>query len=864
MMRRFFLILLCAAFFSVGALWASVVWDEYPMEYFYELLEDNDIPSEEWPARTGAYRSIGDGYRQFFEAFQTDEEVKVTYGFEDYFISDYDTELGPVLEIYYPDHVFLMCGISLENDEIHGICDLYTLGALEMYDLVEYDEEEDVHPYSCVRFPDFILKKDGTVVSGISNEEDENSYESGFSLILMEAYLEQREEGLVIVSEDPCVYASIVTVNDDGEEDYLRLNRFETDMLGNILVCDFSDEPQRVFMEDQYECLLEGIEFSDEGILASGTFAIPELNYSITLQEKDMLIGAGYWCDISLDVKNHPATFTYEGFELKADGVQLGSGGRVMFYNTCLMFNGSEIPLGNAYLTSDYYYYEDGWEEYLSMYRIEKNVDDDGIQVHVFTDDDVLRNVTWMDGCFRGYVSVQLPGNFNTRGMTVNVILNPDGTVQSDYYSSYSYGSYSRGNIDFRYDYSGLDDDGFWFDTVSIGLPANGVLRGLVQRYMSIDFEGNVRDVDSYWGYPFDGPARLCGMTFSADSLEYGEDSFTVSGTLYLPDSFPCYYNRMEAVAEIGYDGALKDFSAEMQGVYSMKVGDSFWNIRTDGMHLEITQNVNADGSLAPAVCRVVLNDPVMYVYYNRIYNAENIELENASYLYSGGKWELEYDKLAIEEPAKILIGDMSFLIESVSADPDDFAFSGTYSFGTDSTVPELFRGMTGRGLLILSDDGSIKDCNAKFPAVSGSFSTKDNPNWSFTVEDVRPRLVVDQGNNPFRMTLSGGSLSYEEGCAEILEMSEPSITEFGYDVSARKITLFHAESETFSAEGIVPAIVDMKTSIDLTSITVEGTIPDAEGQVEEYFGKPAVDVRGSMKYDSEGNPESFTMEYRF
>lgn len=288
------------------------------------------------------------------------------------------------------------------------------------------------------------------------------------------------------------------------------------------------------------------------------------------------------------------------------------------------------------------------------------------------------------------------------------------------------------------------------------------------------------------------------------------------------------------------------------------------WYINTKGYLLELTQEVNEDGSLAPAVCRVLLNEPAMYSYYNNQYYSNNFNLEEASFIKSGNKWLLEYDKLALSETTDIWSGAIKFTADSLSATASDMTFSGNFSISDQDNVPELLRDLAGSGLFILDSTAAIKDFSAKFPAVNGTFATKDLPSWCFTAEDAEAGLVWDRNTSSIILELLSGKVRLSDNLPEMLAGRELSLVNAGFNLSERKMTGLLAESPSFNEDGLSPQMEDLVIKVDSDSIEISGSVPSASGDVQDYFGKPADSVNGTMRYGVDGSPESFTVEYIF
>lgn len=533
----------------------------------------------------------------FFEAMHA--EAEVTLDFDRIADPVYGTTVGTEITYTTDDMSIAFSYMHLETDGLHAYAVVYN------YDI---NADEEPVPLIALSFEEFVMKSDGTFISGQCTDDDYDNLllldEYGdVAYSLLESHLEERNGSCVIVCNDLQLYGDMY-VPGTYEHICLKIGAAVIDWNGKFLSYSPCDKQQYIKICDKV-CQFTHVELHGDELVAEGHYRISD--FSLDVKSNNIIIPC-YWPDIVIDDPEVDYTYEYLGYRFKGHGICWDDDYDMHFYNSSLEIFGTSLPFGE--LTICGY----GWDAYPEM---EKQIQIPGYaEAQIFGNHDRITNLVLTDEGIRCSLISEFPAPYTGQGFEyTDLRLNPNGTVEpwkNQYYLiSYSSKKLTVGSCTIQAADVWQDDEGFNFSDAILTFPDNCIMSEIEYGIVVLENDGTITAdaVNSY-------SALFNEMGTILDTRPvFTKDTITLEGGCWLPAAVSelIHDTGVRFHLELNYDGSVKSFKAESKSGGQVSIPETQVYLSYNGYSLESNQRITEKG-LLPAVCRVVLKKPSFYI----------------------------------------------------------------------------------------------------------------------------------------------------------------------------------------------------------------------------------------------------------
>lgn len=846
-----------------------------------ELIDFDYVTDQELESLEESYHSTLTEVIPFLEKFLGDSEdyyldLSANYGFSITEDEDYSDSLVPMI---YFDNGNNMSGyfsqFSIKEDGLH--CAAYIRNSSDFN-----DDDSEISADFYLGFQDFVLKNDGTAEPGQSFYFDMDSYYytdldsvftgNGLIFYLPGAEVDFSQEPWLVTCSDAFLdfdyYESDLNLPRE-----LRIGKTVFDWNGNILSIEGNSEPQKLYSHNQKIFLdISSVGFKDGKIAAQGKIRGTDLNLTAT-DDAELFFKCSF-SGTRLDFDSMgkcSATCEFDGFKINASSFTINQE-EVTLYGSEINIEGmtiffSKLPFVERRWFDESilsYVYKTALSKYESSSGIIISIDPDSpfygktVSNPRFTENDMLEFSILLD------VRENLPSPLSGIMPAKAYRLYSDGTTEIDwYYSSYGSTHYAKlGNLTFTYDYVSTDSEGNTrFSDVSIRMPDNSLISRIDLYNFSVSPEGKINPVDSYSGYQFSGWPKVCGMTLLPDSMDFTEDSFIISGTMYLPDDIPYSISgdRVSMSLEFGFDGAFRKAYSKSFYLNQFTIPDSTVSAfcRSPCFQFDAENNL----------CRLMLSDTILYFgsyYSGNGFVIDNMNTDNMYFEFQSGKKSVfNTSDLKLTKPCRLYCGNYSFTADRLAMSGNILEFSGSWNTNDDKSLPEFLRNKRDSAVIKFSSNMDLKEIIAPAVPVSGRLSSSETGPIAVSLLPAYANFSVSPEGS-LQLVADSCTLKTDSDIAEVIADKELSAEKLCYQFKNRGFTDLYAESAVFNAENLQPELKDMKLILNSSGFTLKGKAAKTGIDTAGYFGNTDYSVYGTMKYASDGTPEAFSLEYKY
>ncbi|MBO4508329.1 MAG: hypothetical protein J5747_06785 [Spirochaetaceae bacterium] len=867
------ILFLFVAQFCFSAVFHDVSLDEFlysdgensgGLEEMLEELEE-DLDDEVVEALQEVIDDIAESYstyhpvaKAFFESVPVDFEVTpVVYdvGWEDY---QYTLSLQKdTLQILFYD-------FFTDEEGLHGYAEVFVNTTEEEY----WDDDFD-KSYATFTFPDFIIKYDGTIICGPSDDDWD-----GFLRLENDRYYFFHEATLY--SEDGDYFVSGSLMWAEGEKygfEPVKIGKAVIDMECNIVSSEPFDEPQVIGLDiNGYEFEYSSIIFEGENICASGYMKAPGLNLCAEFDNNEIHISPK---EITATSKDKEFSFNYSGFTFYGTDLSMHRDA-LMIFDASILFYGKKIPIGEMWLGYDNYSDSKNW------YLLGDNKGSSTENINFFRDDDIVKSI-YLDS-YGIYFTISSKFPNGNRYVDFKFTAKPDGTLVFGEDNVATVAQFVIGDTVLNGQYVTFipEKNRFYVYEAYVSFPENSCFSGLKLEKFYINPDGTLEDVR------IQSFSKICGMNFIPDTKTFVDDGFIFSGTLYLPGQLPGMFSGSRMTVEkfyIGYDGMVKELVARREGVTPFYLSDNIiaW---TKGSHLEIEQTKNPDGSLNPAKLYLCMDKSGIVLPSGYYMDDSNIPMENfrcnlvdyngfnlADAAYSSN-FELGISGMTLD------VTDMKF-ISSGSAGRGNtnrqngyFQFTGMITLPNGDHVPEFLRGVKAPAVIGIDMNACICKADIALGDIEGKLSTSQEDFSAFSLGKTTAHFVTSQINEHYLALVADScSFVFTDAVPAWLAGTEIPGDSFIYDFKAGRYIRMSGTKYGFDLQGFTPEMEDVSISIDYSYTEPQANIVTVSGSmvspatVSWGDGMPVGDctaVTGTMSFDNAGNYGGFTIDYEY
>lgn len=578
------LLAMCASVFAGVDKSTVISFDEYVNKYG----DDSNFNAQKDMLRT-EYETVVRDVIPFFDAMNTDASVKLYF--------DYEWAIGG--KVYQTDIVYIndeykldFYDMHLEQDGLHGRVEMVNRPQNRTASLGLY-------------FDDFLLKSDETIVPGPCNCGDYGAPGMYTTFSLEGVRFESSADGYT-VSADTLETVEVWSYPEGGWR-YINGGSVTLDWKGNVLSYSPCNAKQS-FEINNVICRLTRVEWQGQELFMEGDLLYPDFNLAITPKNLRMNILDEM---LQYDVSDDPYSFELFGFKCTGSGFSSFVEDSWWDYTQYLSLSNVELhykdetyPLGLVEVGSN----EEG-------IVFKKRTSFSGpIKVYGYGPYDYMDNLCFTSEGLEGVLHGGYPEPFSGGIEYHRVTVNADGKVNfddEDDQLGWSSSSVRFGNFSFPSRYPSQDEEGFYFGEARISTPDNCVVTNLaLDGGLSISYDGTA-EISSF-GYPFAGPGKFCGQTFSPNEMQFLSDGLRFTGTYYLPDSLPGILSgrTLSLDLKLNLDGSVGQLVSELRGTYQISIPDTDIEIVFDDGYFEVDQR-NLKGNLQPYTAYLVLKKPV-------------------------------------------------------------------------------------------------------------------------------------------------------------------------------------------------------------------------------------------------------------
>ena len=817
--------------------------DEEEIESFEKLMED----------MIESYSTYHPVAKAFFESVPVDFEVTpVVYdvGWEDY---QYTLSLQKdTLQILFYD-------FFTDEEGLHGYAEVFVNTTEEEY----WDDDFD-KAYATFTFPDFIIKYDGTINCGPSDDEWD-----GYLRLENDRYYFFNEATLYSEGGDYFVSGSLMWA--EGEKygfEPVKIYKAIIDTECNIVYSEPLDEPQVIGLDiNGYEFEYTSVSIEDETICASGYMKAPGLNLCAEFNNNEIHISPK---EITATSKDKEFSFNFSGFTFYGTELSMHTDA-LMIFDASILFYGKKIPIGEMWLGYDSYDSE-------PWYLLGDNKGSSDENINFFRDDDIVKSI-YLDS-YGIYFTISSKFPNGNRYVDFKFTAKPDGTLVFGEDNVATVAQFALGDTVLNGQYVTFipEKNRFYVYEAYVSFPENSCFSGLKLEKFYINPDGTLEDVR------IQSFSKICGMNFIPDTKTFVDDGFIFSGTLYLPGQLPGMFSGSRITVEkfyIGYDGMVKELVAHREGVTPFYLSDNIiaW---TKGSHLEIEQTKNPDGSLNPAKLYLCMDNSGIVLPSGYYMDDSNIPMENfrcnlvdyngfnlADATYSSN-FELGISGMTLD------VTDMKFVPQSPSRRGNEqngyFQFTGMITLPNGDHVPEFLRGVKAPAVIGIDMNACICKADIALGDIEGKLSTSQDNFPAFSLGKTTAHFVTSQINEHYLALVADScSFVFTDAVPAWLAGTEIPGDSFIYDFKAGRYIRMSGTKYDFDLQGFTPEMEDVSVSIDYSYtepqaniVTVSGSIVSPE-PVSWGDGIPVGDcvaVTGTLSFDNTGNYNGFVIEY--
>ena len=863
----FIILFLFVAQFCFSAVFHDVSLDEFlygdDAELFDEIQEELD--EEEAETLEESMEDIAESYstyhpvaKAFFESVPVDLEVTpVVYdvGWEDY---QYTLSLQKdTLQILFYD-------FFTDEEGLHGYAEVFVNTTEEEY----WDDDFD-KAYATFTFPDFIIKYDGTINCGPSDDEWD-----GFLRLENDRYYFFNEATLY--SEDGDYFVSGSLMWAEGEKygfEPVKIGKAVIDMECNFLSMEVTNEPQSVPLDENgYAFEFTSIKSDEDGISACGVMKAPGLNLSAEFNNYEIKFSPK---EYTASCKDSEFTFNYLGYTLY--GTSLCMNRDVLkIYDASILYDGKKLPLGELW-----FQYDSWGSESKRWYVLDENVCNVEGNVHLFRDDDLIKRCVFNSEGLKLVVASKFPKGNNYTD-TYDCIAKPDGSLSLEerYYSRRMLG---LGDAVMDCELVSFSEDckRCYVYAADILFPENCCYTGLKLEKFDINSDGTFEDVR------IQSFSKICGMSFIPDSKTIVDEGIILSGTVRLPEKMPGSFSGTRVIVEkmyVGFDGTLKEFVATTNGRRSAHISDYFF-FGCKGYRIEIEQTRNEKGALNPAKAYLCLDDG--YVYFP----TASYSIDDGSELYAkkarlslDGKDPLILEDWDFNTDCEFGVSGMKLDVESVSFIPtrgpgsDDnnlkgyFLFTGMLTLPAWESMPAFLRGVKLPAVIGVDLNTCICKSEVTLDVAGGNLKTSYDDKSALAISNLKAHFEPSVINERY-LALVADSCTYvlTDVFPEWLSGTEIPGNLFVYDFHEAHYIALSGTKTGLDMTTFVPAMEDASITIDYSylepqsgSVTVSGSIVSPETVSFDGELLESSDITGNLLFDMTGKLIDFTVKYDY
>lgn len=825
-------------------------------EEIKENLDEEEIESVEalMEGMIESYSTYHPVAKAFFESVPVDFEVTpVVYdvGWEDY---QYTLSLQKdTLQILFYD-------FFTDEEGLHGYAEVFVNTTEEEY----WDDDFD-KAYATFTFPDFIIKYDGTIICGPSDDDWD-----GYLRLENDRYYFFNEATLYSEGGDYFVSGSLMWA--EGEKygfEPVKICKAIIDTECNIVSSEPLDEPQVIGLDiNGYEFEYTSVSIEDETICASGYMKAPGLNLCAEFDNNEIHISSK---EITATSKDKEFSFNFSGFTFYGTELSMHTDA-LMIFDASILFYGKKIPIGEMWLAYDNYSDSENW------YLLGDNKGSSDENINFFRDDDIVKSIYLDSYGIYFTISSKFPNGNNY--VDFKFTANPDGTLVFGEDNVATVAQFALGDTVLNGQYVTFipEKNRFYVYEAYVSFPENSCFSGLKLEKFYINPDGTLEDVR------IQSFSKICGMNFHPDTKTFVDDGFIFSGTLYLPEKLPGMFSGSRMTVDkfyIGYDGMVKELVARREGVTPFYLSDNIiaW---TKGSHLEIEQTKNPDGSLNPAKLYLCMDNSGIVLPSGYYIDDSNIPMENFRCNlvdYNGfsladsvftNNFELGISGMTLD------VTDMKFVPQSSSRRGNEqngyFQFTGMITLPNGDHVPEFLRGVKAPAVIGIDMNACICKSDIALGDVEGKLSTSQENFSAFSLGKTTAHFVTSQINEHYLALVADScSFVFTDAVPAWLAGTEIPGDSFIYDFKAGRYIRMSGTKYDFDLQGFTPEMEDVSVSIDYSYSEPQANIVTVSGSIVSpepvSFGDEPLessDITGNLLFDKSGKLIDFTVKYDF
>ncbi len=524
---------------------------------------------------------------------------------------------------------------SVDENGIHGRAEL----------LVNATEKTTFkNPFFVLTFNDFYIHSDGTIESGLSDNDGENTFFLNYSnyIWLEDAHLEKQEKEYLIVAER--VSHNMDLISGDKE---LYIGKTVFSMKGKVISCEPVIGDQTI-SSSSLHCDITFGSVAWDGIHFTGEFKniyFPALDLNFKNDEFKFNVNDD---KIEAKLKDKNARFTICEFPFSADSLLMDSD-KLILKNAVIYFGNNSKKLGDVKISLGRNYMSS--KELFEIPTIKLFECDDHIKI--LDNDDVVYAYTFDDEWgLRLSFKTKFPNQKDYIGrFKVNV--DADGNVWSGRDSENTHGmkikfdqtEYVAGNP-----YK-IENGQLFVDDTKLSFPKNSCLEE------SSWYSASKINQDGTLLFPNNGQPRFFDLgTILVDSSSFTKDGYIVSGSLPWTNlidlsGFFNSYTRIEKLY-VGFDGLVKELVIKENGVSRSTVLESGWSLESKKYSIKVNQTKSKEGALSPAEVLLCFDDCTLYSPESRYRNG--IPVKNLCYRLKGKSMDFVYDDVVLPDDVEL------------------------------------------------------------------------------------------------------------------------------------------------------------------------------------------------------------------
>lgn len=572
------------------------------------------------------YKAKNELFKSFFKSIPEKYTVQPRFA--------YKTESQKVTYIYLlriqaKNFIIYMYDPSIDENGLHGYSGL-------LANATEKTQEKDtlMNPFFVLNFKDFYIHSDGSLESGLSDNDGENTFFLNYSnyIWLEDAHLEKEGKDYLIVAERASHNMDLIS----GDKE-LKIGKSVFSMKGKVISCEPISEEQTISSSSLHcDITFASVSWKEKDFAGEcKNIYFPALDLNFNGDEYKFNV---FEDKIEATLKDKNARFTICDFPFTADSLIMDSD-KLILKNAVIYFGNNskklgdvKILLGRDYKTS---------KELFEIPTIKLFECDDRIKILDL--DDVVYGYTFdSEWGLRLSFKTKFPNQKDYAGrFKVNV--DADGNVWSGRDSEHP----SKMKIKFdQTEYVAgnpykIENGKVFVEESELHFPKNSCLEeSSWGRSSQINQDGSIYFYRLGQTIFFD-----LGNIYD-DSFEFTKDGLIISGTLAWTNliDIPGFFNSYSRVEKlyVGFDGLVKELVVKENDGVRSTVLESGWTIVSSKYSIKVNQTKDKEGKPSPAEVLLCFDDCTLLSPKGRYING--IPVKNLCYRLKGESMDFVYD----------------------------------------------------------------------------------------------------------------------------------------------------------------------------------------------------------------------------